>query len=274
MFTSKLYRATAAIVGVGSCGWYAYNYNHDMKERFGSSLIAASTENTEAFPDVSQHWDDNWDKRKALYLDKDSCKPTATRHYILIRHGQYNLNGSNDSEKKLTSLGREQAKLTGKRLETLLPGLGLNVEEIFESTMTRAKETSGIIQKSLPGVKVSQTDLLREGAPIRPIPSIRKWEPAEHEFFADGARIEAAFRKHFHRACPKQEKDSVEVYVCHANVIRYIACRALQFPPEGWLRMSLHNCSITWITVRPNGRVSLRCLGDAGHLPPDKLTFN
>ena len=48
----------------------------------------------------------------------------------------------------------------------------------------------------------------------------------------DGRRIEAAFRKYFHRAEPEQEKDSYEVIVCHANVIRYFLCRALQLPPE------------------------------------------
>ena len=45
------------------------------------------------------------------------------------------------------------------------------------------------------------------------------------EFFRDGARIEAAFRKHFHRAPPTQESSSIEVLVCHANVIRYFVCR-------------------------------------------------
>jgi len=48
--------------------------------------------------------------------------------------------------------------------------------------------------------------------------------------------------------------------------------RALQFPPEAWLRMSLHNSSLTWIAIRPSGRVVLRALGDCGHIPPDKLT--
>lgn len=48
--------------------------------------------------------------------------------------------------------------------------------------------------------------------------------------------------------------------------------RALQFPPEGWLRMGLNNGSITWLTIRPSGRVALRALGDAGFMPPEKLT--
>ena len=45
------------------------------------------------------------------------------------------------------------------------------------------------------------------------------------QFYQDGARIEAAFRKYFHRADPEQKGDSVEVIICHANVIRYFICR-------------------------------------------------
>lgn len=45
------------------------------------------------------------------------------------------------------------------------------------------------------------------------------------QFFSDGARIEAGFRKYFHRAPPSQKKDSYEILVCHANVIRYWICR-------------------------------------------------
>jgi len=49
--------------------------------------------------------------------------------------------------------------------------------------------------------------------------------------------------------------------------------RALQFPPEGWLRISLANSSITWLQIMPNGRVILRAMGDFGHLPPEKISF-
>ena len=60
------------------------------------------------------------------------------------------------------------------------------------------------------------------------------------------------------RAEPSQEQTSVDVLVCHGNVIRYFmmmmkmmtmkmimvryfVCRALQFDPQGWLRMAVHN---------------------------------
>ena len=50
--------------------------------------------------------------------------------------------------------------------------------------------------------------------------------------------------------------------------------RALQLPPEAWLRISIANCGITRLTIRPNGMISLQSLGDSGHLPSDMITFN
>lgn len=49
--------------------------------------------------------------------------------------------------------------------------------------------------------------------------------PSSQQYYEDGARIEAAFRRYIHRADPKQKEDSVEIIVCHANVIRYFVCR-------------------------------------------------
>uniref|UniRef100_A0A1I8F0E0 Serine/threonine-protein phosphatase PGAM5, mitochondrial n=1 Tax=Wuchereria bancrofti TaxID=6293 RepID=A0A1I8F0E0_WUCBA len=46
-----------------------------------------------------------------------------------------------------------------------------------------------------------------------------------------------------------------------------------KFPPEGWLRMSVGHCSITWLVIYPNGFVSVKSLGDIGHLPSGKLSM-
>nr|XP_019949356.1 PREDICTED: serine/threonine-protein phosphatase PGAM5, mitochondrial isoform X2 [Paralichthys olivaceus] len=236
-------------------------------------------------PAPSGHaWDVNWDKRDPSVLsngkkkesatedpssEQDNGKPKATRNILLIRHSQYNLSGNSDQERILTPLGREQAELTGQRLAAL----GLKYDVLIHSSMARATETANIISKHLTGlgVELVRCDLLREGAPIEPVPPVTHWKP-DAVYHEDGARIEAAFRRYIHRADPKQKEDSYEIIVCHANVIRYFVCRALQFPPEGWLRMGLNNGSITWLTIRPSGRVALRTLGDAGFMPPDKLT--
>ena len=207
-------------------------------------------------------WDYNWDNRQG------EGKSRASRHLILIRHGQYNLSGSSDQERSLTSLGRSQAEMTGLRLAEL----SLPYTHILHSDMTRAVQTAGIIAEQLPQVKVLPSDgILREGAPIKPEPKVDSWKPDTY-YMTDGARIEAAFRKYFHRAEPSQEKDSYEIVVCHANVIRYFLCRALQFPPEAWLRISLKHASLTVLTIRPDSRVSVKCLGEAGHLKPEMLT--
>jgi serine/threonine-protein phosphatase PGAM5 len=121
-------------------------------------------------------------------------------------------------------------------------------------------------------------------------------------------RIEAAFRKYFYRADPptthsastplesptttttttttsnnlpsssipssNEERHEFEIIICHANVIRYFVCRALQLPPETWLRMCPFNCSLTYLTIRPTGTVSLRMMGDIGHLPSHAITFS
>ncbi|KAK6061183.1 phosphoglycerate mutase family protein [Cooperia oncophora] len=227
-------------------------------------------------------WDDNWDYRSPSFLlnakkyaeaneaEKkkmdEEVKAKATRNIFLIRHGQYFM----DSEKKnLTPLGKEQAALLGKRLATS----GMKFDSLVMSTMVRATETAEIILEQMPELKRTSCSLIEEGPPYPPIPAVDHWKPPHSEFFAEGARIESAFRRHIHRAPPSQKEDSYEIIVCHANVIRYFVCRALQFPPEGWLRMSLGNCSITWLVIRPSGRVSLRSLGDIGHLPPSKVSF-
>lgn len=230
----------------------------------------------------NNHWDYNWDKREPSSissprrkasvgeengLEVENNKPTATRHIFLIRHSQYNLSGSRDPERILTPLGREQAVLTGQRLASL----GLKFDILVHSSMARATETAQIISTHLPEVELVSCDLLREGAPIEPVPPVSHWKP-DAVYHEDGARIEAAFRRYIHRADPKQKEDSYEIIVCHANVIRYFVCRALQFPPEGWLRLGLNNGSITWLTIRPSGRVALRALGDSGFMPPDKVT--
>ncbi|KAK6184241.1 hypothetical protein SNE40_006749 [Patella caerulea] len=268
--------STVAVVGI--CIYV--NKKNDFK------VFASWTNLSEQLEYPKIKWDNNWDRRDPKLLvkpvkdennnnnvnDEDIKKqtPTATRHIILIRHGQYNLNGETDEEKYLSDLGRKQADLTGARLKLL----DFPYTRLVSSTMTRAVETCDLIHKFLPNLTVERNDLLREGAPIPPEPPVGHWKPEVYQFHRDGQRIEAAFRQYIHRATPEQKTDSYEIIVCHANVIRYFVCRALQFPPDGWLRLSLAHASLTWITVRPSGRVSLRCYGDSGFMEPNKVTYS
>lgn len=138
-------------------------------------------------------WDYNWDqrsdvnknvtskivKRSAELIDNKDIqdkKTTARRHIILIRHGQYNMNGSKDSERYLTKLGRIQAKITGERLKLL----ELPFDDVVISTMTRAQETGNIILDVLPRnqkMTIAHEPLIEEGAPIAPEPKMGGFRP-------------------------------------------------------------------------------------------------
>ncbi|XP_001354743.1 serine/threonine-protein phosphatase Pgam5, mitochondrial isoform X1 [Drosophila pseudoobscura] len=232
-------------------------------------------------------WDHNWDLRDPKSLVKpvkndlsqeqnrynselEKVVPKHARHIILIRHGEYLDVGDTDETHHLTERGREQAKYTGKRLCEL----GIKWDKVIASTMVRAQETADIILNEIDyeKAKVKNCAFLREGAPIPPQPPVGHWKPEASQFFRDGARIEAAFRRYFYRAYPDQTKDSYTLLVGHGNVIRYFVCRALQFPPEAWLRISINHASITWLTISPSGNVSIKYLGDTGFMPVNHLT--
>lgn len=226
-------------------------------------------------------WDHNWDKmddksykksvnRSDDFEDEKKKNLKATRHIILVRHGQYNY-AETDDERYLTKLGRLQAHATGKHLAEL----GLSNASIVRSTMKRAQETAELIKLYLPSAPVEDDSLLREGRPIQPWP-LGSWAGAlsftELHYHVDGPRIEAAFRKYMHRPRSSDEQDSHTILVCHANVIRYFICRVMQFPPQRWIRMDLNHASITWISIYHNGRVDVRSMGDVGHMMPDWIT--
>lgn len=148
--------------------------------------------------------------------------------------------------------------------------------QLFQSSMMRAQQTSAEIQDVLKDAKVNfeyagESDLLREGPPYPTEPPLSKWAP-EAAYWEESARIEAGFRKFIRRADDSQSDESFEVVTCHANVIRYFVCRALQLPPEAWLRISLSHGSITYLRISPSGTVSLRSLGDNGYMPVDKCS--
>ncbi|EGB10342.1 hypothetical protein AURANDRAFT_5074, partial [Aureococcus anophagefferens] len=196
--------------------------------------------------------------------------PAPTRHIILVRHGQYDESSKDDERRVLTGLGRDQAVATGHKLRAVLDASGSPDTEIRirSSTLTRAKETAALMMPHLPDrtEHLGCDPNLNEGRPAQVIPG-KAYSNAVVR--ADNDRIEEAFRSVFYRSGPREDGalHEYEIVVCHGNVIRYFALRALQLPPEAWLRLCTFNCSVTYLVVRPSGSVSLRALGDIGHLP-------
>ena len=107
-------------------------------------------------------WDRNWDLREPGEDERRrGIFPTATRHLLLIRcsvvysfpkmhfcaiystytfrHGQYNLQGTNDKERSLTDLGKQQAAVTAAR----------SLTEIHHGTNPGSPHKSYFFQSSL-----------------------------------------------------------------------------------------------------------------------------
>ncbi len=185
---------------------------------------------------------------------------------FLVRHGQYD--GSTDQgdglEGGLSALGRRQAELTGERLK------GIPFTTIYHSPLRRAAETAAIIARSLPGIPMEPDPLLRECIPGVPERDPQVFDSTPEDLIVAGlAQAVEAFARFFRRAYGPDRRD---LLVCHGNIIRFFACRALGAPTELWANADIFNCSLSEVLVEPSGRLTLTSLNDTGHLPQELRT--
>lgn len=200
----------------------------------------------------------------------------AVRTIYMVRHGDYQLDKIikldrnltleqhyelHRKEGGLTSKGIEQAKLTAKRF-------GSNpINVIHCSSLRRAVETAKIIAEQFPGIKMQQSSLLWECVPSIPKgfaqhghfiylseKDVRQWK----------RQADNAFERYFKGA---RRTDKQEIVVSHANLIRYLVCRALHIQLDTWFNMCIDNCGISEIRVEPDHRLRLVSYNDVGHLP-------
>ena len=190
----------------------------------------------------------------------------AKKTIILVRHGQYHPGLEKELE-RLTTLGRKQAKLAGKRLKEN------KIDRIVHSTMPRALETASIIKREMGYRKALQScDSLRECVPDFPKPLRKKYGYTDvKKLKRDKAQVDKAFAKYF----KTPRKDSTEILVCHGNVIRYLVCRAMGIDTLKWRELDIQQCAISIIEIRSKSplRKILISHNDVGHIPKNQRTF-
>jgi broad specificity phosphatase PhoE len=191
----------------------------------------------------------------------------ARRTVYLIRHGQHDSKNRSPDRREggLTALGRRQARLAARRLS------GLPIRAIYTSDLHRAAETAAILAEKFPRSPLRASRLLRECIPIIPA-RYGEYFTAHHaadDLDRDRRQAIKAFERFFK---PSRGADCYEIVVCHGNLIRYFACRALHVTPEAWIDMDTHNCGITEITIEANS-MKLVSFNDTGHLPGTLRTF-
>ncbi|KAJ2996517.1 Serine/threonine-protein phosphatase pgam5, mitochondrial [Globomyces sp. JEL0801] len=65
---------------------------------------------------------------------------------------------------------------------------------------------------------------------------------------------------------------TVDIVVCHGNLIRFLITRALQIPTNAWMHFPMTHGSYTHFEVHSNGWISALSIGDKGGMPVDKVT--
>jgi serine/threonine-protein phosphatase PGAM5 len=189
------------------------------------------------------------------------------RTLYLVRHGDYDSEDKRDDMigKALVPLGREQAQLVAQRLAAL----PLRFDALYASPMTRARQTAEIVHAALPALAAQSAPEIAECTPpTRRMDIMRDLAPGEAETCQE--RLDAAYA---HFVQPAGDADRNEILVCHGNVIRYFVCRALGVDPTAWLGMTIANCSLTVLQVKPDGSARLVSFDDVGHIPVDKQTY-
>jgi serine/threonine-protein phosphatase PGAM5 len=173
------------------------------------------------------------------------------RKLILIRHGQYDLETG-----RLTPLGQRQAATVAKMLR------GLTLSAIHCSTMPRARETAAILKKALRSrLKIRFSPQLQESLPT-PVPGLTERSDIP-ELRQNLVRMQ---RAHARLARPARG-ECTELVVAHGNLIRLFVCLALGLKPVTWLKMNIHNCSVTILFVKDDTTKILSSFNETGHLP-------
>lgn len=193
-------------------------------------------------------------------------EPQGIRFVYLIRHGVYDRVDSLDDRvaNGLNALGREQARLLGKRLAAL----PVKPRLLVTSDLARARETANVIGSVL-SMTPEQDTLLAECTPPSSRPGFDETQDPK-EMASCVANLESAWAKYF-RASP--DRDTHDLLVCHGNVIRWLVNRAVANDVRHWTSLDIANGSLTVIAVRADGTTRLVLYSDVGHLPVAKQTW-
>ena len=113
-------------------------------------------------------------------------------------------------------------------------------------------------------MKVAEQQLLCDVLPEMKCPQILSAANIE-----DGAKqMKVAFYKYFRRQT-SSKGDTVEIYICNSNMVRFFTMKALQFSSDAWCNIAPSDAAITWIRINKDGTVSLKYLNSSGFLRND-----
>lgn len=187
-----------------------------------------------------------------------------TRYLYIARHGEADAWGN------ITNVGRQQARLLGKRLAPL------PVDHIWHSPLPRAAATAQELDLFLEGnASVREATELIDHVPYVPsadetpsswIPFFDGYDAAEAEAGHDIAQRLVA---RFATAPDPSDGDQHEVLITHAYPIAWLIRDALDAPPIRWVSLNSANTGLTVIEYRPASLPAVVMFNDLSHLPEE-----
>lgn len=187
----------------------------------------------------------------------------ATRYLYIARHGDADALGT------LTTTGREQAQLLGKRLAHLPIGA------VWHSPLPRAAASAAELDIFLGGNTTrGEAPELVDHVPYVPAPdeTPATWVPFFDGYDSDeaaaGHKIAQGLTARFATA-PDGYEDIHEVLITHAYPIAWLIRDALDAPPVRWLGLSGANAGLTVIEYRPGTPPGISMYNDMSHRRPE-----
>ncbi len=190
----------------------------------------------------------------------------GVRTIYLVRHGFYEADSTADPRvgPGLNALGREQAANVGR----YLAALPVKFNSMTSSMLTRARETADIMALNL-RMRVERDSLLSECTP-RSVNAAMNSNHTDAEIVECDTQLEAAWAKYMRAS---SDADTHDLIVAHGNVIRWMVAKTVAGDTKKWGTMDIAHCSVTVITVRPDGVPRLVMFSDLGDMPLGKQTW-
>lgn len=190
------------------------------------------------------------------------------RYLYLARHGE-----ATPDENELTSAGRRQAELLGKRLE------GVPLTAVHHGPLPRAAQTARLVGEQLGEVALRTSDAAGDYVPYVPereeLPAAfadamvarLAWVTAEER--ARGAELARQAVRDFTGPVEEGDAPRHELVVTHAFLIAWLVRAAMDAPAWRWMGLNQGNAALTVIRYAPDRPASVLVLNDMSHLPED-----
>ncbi|WP_020135779.1 histidine phosphatase family protein [Streptomyces sp. 351MFTsu5.1] len=191
----------------------------------------------------------------------------ATRYLYLARHGE-----ALTDESGLTEVGRQQAVLLGRRLQSV------PLTAVHHGPLPRAAQTARLVHEQLTNVPLLASDVAGDYVPY--VPPADELPSASADFYLRFLAGTTDEERELGAVLADQaldlftgpvdgDEDRHELVVTHNFLVAWLVRDALHAPKWRWLGLNHANAALTVIRYPPDRAPAVLVTNDMRHLPAD-----